>query len=78
MIDLLMAIFGKKYCGWCNYKPDNFIERWAGQYKIDESTPKRIVWWLYTHAGLGLWRLGRRWHFKFHNEIEFPGDHQIT
>jgi hypothetical protein len=70
MIDTFLAILGRKHCGWCNYKDTNLVERLIGadKYLSEQNRWQRAACWVYTRGGLGIWRAGQWWHWRFHVE----------
>lgn len=67
MIDFIQALRGSKHCGWCSLKPDNWFEKTYGENAEKQSTYKKVMWWLYLHAGLGTWRLAQWYHDRYHD-----------
>lgn len=72
MGDLLMAVLGRKHCGWCVLKDANWWERLTGlnDFGGRDSGP----WYrrasirladFNTHT-LPIWRLGEKWHYWRH------------
>ena len=71
MIDFIMALAGKRHCGWCNYKDTDPVARWLG---ADKYISQHIAWWqrvgwfIYNNVSykLGIWKLGQCWHWRRH------------
>lgn len=73
MKDVIYAILGKRFCGWCGDRGDTLFDRLM-RYNIAMRTADRH-WWEkaamriqeYTDK-VPIWKLGRLWHFRFHEK----------
>lgn len=81
MKDLITAICGRSYCGWCrlNTKPST---RWERLMRFDVlGGPEGRPWWEraamhwanFNDDTLQIWRLGEAWHYRFHARYKFYG-----
>lgn len=77
MGDLITSILGRKHCGWCFDKPPDFFCRLYGADgfvgdQVGKPLYQRMYikaywkWSTFNTEILNIWRLGRRWHFRFH------------
>lgn len=71
MKDLIRAIMGPNRCDWCSERDCSW---WDRLMRFDQAMPTKDRHWYErvamkiedANSVLGIWKLGRRWHWRYH------------